>query len=553
MKKTDYFYLRYEILLAFIVIIQFTVVAEKSDSISNYFDKLDQQLLYKDDFEKQKQYKIQNLKSKLVKAKTAEDKYDIYTYLFNEYQAYCYDSSLVCANNMIEIATALHDPLRLADSRLVAAYSCISAGLFLEAKDLLESIDSLSLDVDREVALYSTYSKLYLDMALAIQQNPHKNMYMKKSIEYSNMIIDIKGRNTPISKLQQINIYRCREEYGKAIEATIQYLKSEKLNDRSVTLCKGGIGTFYLLSGDTVKATSYLIEAAIGDIRNVTKESSALSELATIAFRRGDIDHAYLYIKHGMNDAYFFNARHRKVEASDILPIIETSRFEIIEKQQRKLFIAFVFVTLLFLCFLCAMAFILKQMKQLKAARKLIQKQNIDLKEVNRRLKDGNKIKDEYIGYLFSLNSAFIDEFENFRKMVARKLVAKQYNELMQIVKPDSSQNKRINKFNSFDSIFLKLFPDFVENFNLLFPEKNRIIPPSASVLNTELRIFALIRLGVSDSEHIAKFLNYSVNTINTYKTKIKNRSSVPNNLFEQKIMEIESVKSDISDDYSHL
>ena len=533
--------------------IQFTVVAEKSDSISSYFDKLDKQLLYKDDFEKQKQDKIQNLKNKLFVCKTPEDRYNIYTSLFNEYQAYCYDSALVCANNMIEIATDLRDPLKLADSRLVAAYSCISAGLFLEAKDLLQSIDSLNLDIERKIALYSTYSKLYLDMALAIQRNPHKKIYMNKSIEYSNLIIDIKGHQTPISKLQQINIYRCQEEYEKAIEATMQYLKSEKLNDRNITLCKGGIGTFYLLKGDTLKATYYLIEAAIGDIINVTKESSALSDLAKIAFRRGDIDHAYLYIKQGMNDAYFFNARHRKVEANDIFPIIETSRFEIIEKQQQKLFIAFAFVTLLFLCFLGAMAFILKQMRQLKAARKLIQQQNIDLKEVNRRLKDGNKIKDEYIGYFFSLNSAFIDEFENFRKMVTRKLVAKQYNELMQIVKSDSSQSKRVNKFNSFDSIFLKLFPDFVEHFNLLFPEKDRIIQPSASVLNTELRIFALIRLGVSDSEHIAKFLDYSVNTINTYKTKIKNRSSIPNNLFEQKIMEIESVKSDINGNYPDL
>lgn len=553
MKKTNHSYPRYGILLLFIIMIQFTVIAEKSDSITNYFDRLDQQLLYKDDFEKQKQSKILNLKNKLSITKTPENKYNIYTSLFDEYQAYCYDSALVCANNMIKIATDLGDPLRLADSRLVAAYSCISAGLFLEAKDLLQSIDSLSLDIERKVALYSTYSKLYLDMALAIRQDPHKNIYMKKSIEYSNLIINIKGEQTQISKLQQINIYRCQEEYGKAIEATMQYLKTEKLNDRSITLCKGGIGTFYLLSGDTIQATYYLIEAAMGDIRNVTKESSALSDLAKIAFRHGDIEHAYLYIKHGMDDAYFFNARHRKVEASDILPIIEASRFEIIEKQQRKLFIAFVFVSLLFLCFLGAMVFILKQMKQLKAARKLIQQQNIDLKDVNRRLKDGNKIKDEYIGYFFSLNSAFIDEFENFRKMVTRKLVAKQYNELMQIVKTDSSQNKRVNKFNSFDSIFLKLFPDFVENFNMLFPEEDRIIPPSSSVLNTELRIFALIRLGVSDSEHIAKFLNYSVNTINTYKTKVKNRSSISNNIFEQKIMEIESVKSDINDDYSDL
>lgn len=112
---------------------------------------------------------------------------------------------------MIQIAEELYDQSKLADSHLMVAYSCISAGLFLEAKDLLQSIDSVSLDTERKVALFSTYSKLYLDMALAIQHNPYKNYYLKQSIRYSNLIIDIKGKENPLSKLQQINIYRCQE------------------------------------------------------------------------------------------------------------------------------------------------------------------------------------------------------------------------------------------------------------------------------------------------------------------------------------------------------
>ncbi len=539
-------YQRYEVLLLFILVFNSTIFAGKVDSINCYFQKLDQQILNIEKFENQKQQKIQKLKTELTSTQKPDKQYDIYCSLFNEYQTYNYDSAFVCGSKMIQIAEELYDQSKLADSHLMVAYSCISAGLFLEAKDLLQSIDSVSLDTERKVALFSTYSKLYLDMALAIQHNPYKNYYLKQSIRYSNLIIDIKGKENPLSKLQQINIYRCQEDYVKAIEATEHFLSTVKVDDRSRTLCYGGIGTFYLLSGDTLRATSYLTEAAIGDIRNVTKESSALSDLATIAFRRGDIDHAYLYIKQGMNDAYFFNARHRKVEASDILPIIEASRFEIMQQQQSKLFIALLFVTFLSLCVLTAMYFILKQMKQLKKARRLIQKQNVDLKEVNKRLKDGNRIKDEYIGYFFSLNSAFMDEFDSFRRLVTRKLAGKQYNELLQIVKQDDSQKNRENKFVSFDSIFLKLFPDFMEHFNALFPEQEQIVLPSPVTLNTELRIFALIRLGVTDSDHIAKFLNYSVNTINTYKSKVKNRSIIPNNLFEQKIMEIESVKSDI-------
>jgi hypothetical protein len=305
------------------------------------------------------------------------------------------------------------------------------------------------------------------------------------------------------------------------------------------------MGMFYLFSGDTIQATTNLAKAAIGELRSATKESSALSDLANIAYKRGDIERAYSYIRQSMDNASFYNARHRKVEAGGILPIIEASRFEMLQQQRNKLYVSLAFVTFLFLCFLGAMVFILKQMRQLKKARKLIQLQNIDLKDTNRRLKDSSKLKDEYIGYFFSLNSAFMDEIEDFRKLVSRKLTSRQYNELMQIVKQMDSSEVKAGKYVSFDSIFLKLFPDFVEHFNQLFSEEDRIVLQNPHSLTTELRIFALTRLGVGDSEHIAKFLNYSVNTINTYKTKVKNRSLVPNHLFEQKIMEIETVKSD--------
>lgn len=534
------------VLFLFFCFVSGIYAGEKKDSIDFYLSQLDIQLKEKGQYEQQKQKRIQKLRQKIATENNLQNLYQFYGSLFNEYQSYNYDSAFVYGNKMIDISEQLNDPLKIIDSRLIVAYSCTSAGLFLEAKDLLQAIDSTKLDLDRKIAFYSSYSKLYLDMALAIQHNPYKKSYYNQSIHYSMAIIRLKGNDDPISKLQLINIYRCQQKYGKAIEATKEFLATEEVDERSKTLCIGGMGMFHLLNKDTIQAVVLLTQAAIGDIKYVTKESSALSDLANIAYKRGNIERAYSYIKQSMDDAKFFNARHRKVEAGEIMPIIEASKFEIMQQQQKKLFISLVFVTFLFLCFLAAMIFILKQMKQLKKARKLIQSQNIDLREVNKKLKEGNKIKDEYIGYFFSLNSAFMDEIESFRKLVGRKLASRQYSELMQIVKQTDLKQNKENKFISFDGIFLKLFPDFVEHFNSLFPDKDKIILQSPHVLTTELRIFALIRLGVTDSEHIAKFLNYSVNTINTYKTKIKKRSIISNNMFELKIMEIESIKSDI-------
>lgn len=544
--KTSASWRHCKLLSFFLLMLATNTFSAEKDSIDFYLSKLDEQLLNKDKYDQLKQKDIQALRTELLQTAGVERKYQLCCALFNEYQSYNYDSAFVYANKMIEFAQKLDDTSKLTDARMMAAYSCTSAGLFLEAKELLTAIDSTGLNMGHRLGLYSSYSKLYLDMALAIRHEPYERYYYDQSIKFSKQIIALIGETEPLGRLQLINIYRCQQQYDKAIETTRKFLSSVKVDERSRTLCLGGMGMFYLFSGDTLKAVTNLAQAAIGEVKYVTKESSALSDLANIAYRRGNIDRAYSYIKQSMDNAYFYNARHRKVEAGGILPIIEASRFEILKQQRNKLYVSLAFVTFLFLCFLGAMVLVLKQMKQLKKARKLIQLQNTDLRDINKKLKDSSKVKDEYIGYFFSLNSAFIDEIESFRKLVSRKLASRQYSELMQIVKQADSSEAKAGKYVSFDSIFLKLFPDFVEHFNQYFSEKDQIVLQDPNSLTTELRIFALIRLGVTDSEHIAKFLNYSINTINTYKTKVKNRSLVPNHLFEQKIMEIETIKSDI-------
>ncbi|HPR86341.1 MAG TPA: DUF6377 domain-containing protein, partial [Prolixibacteraceae bacterium] len=167
---------------------------------------------------------------------------------------------------------------------------------------------------------------------------------------------------------------------------------------------------------------------------------------------------------------------------------------------------------------------------------------NNNLNEINNHLVEANKIKEEYIGYFFNINSEYIDKMEAFQKSIHRKLIAKQYNDLDSIIKNADLKKERENLFTNFDKIFLKLFPNFVPEFNKLFREEDRIIPANGELLTSDLRIFALIRLGITDNEKIAKFLNYSVNTIYTYKTKIKNKTIVDRDSFDKKIMEIRAI-----------
>ena len=161
------------------------------------------------------------------------------------------------------------------------------------------------------------------------------------------------------------------------------------------------------------------------------------------------------------------------------------------------------------------------------------------MQHANRLLKEDDKIKNASIGRTFYTNAEYIAKLEKLFLTIDRKLTARQYDDLRSMTKLSTLNAERENMYEAFDQTFLKLFPNFVERYNLLFEEKDRKLPPNDHSLTSEMRIFALIRLGITDSERIAKFLDYSVHTVNTYKTRIKNRSTAENEQFEKLIMEI--------------
>ena len=296
------------------------------------------------------------------------------------------------------------------------------------------------------------------------------------------------------------------------------------------------------MQGNKDFATNYLIRAAICDIRSATKETTALRVLASLLYERGDINRANNYVQIALDDANFYNARHRKIEIGSILPIIEKERFEIVNKQRKMLILGVVIFSFLIFLLLTTTIIIYRQMKKIRLARQTIMNHNLELQSINHQLSEVNKIKDEYIGYSFYLNSEYLNKMESLFKMINRKIKTQQYEDLRNSFKDSTLNKERDNMYASFDETFLKLFPGFITSYNKLFPQ-DEVAHSDNNSLTPEMRIFALIRLGISESERIAKFLNYSVHTINTYKTRVKNRSVISNDLFESKIMEIVAVK----------
>jgi hypothetical protein len=206
-----------------------------------------------------------------------------------------------------------------------------------------------------------------------------------------------------------------------------------------------------------------------------------------------------------------------------------------IENQRNRIMVFTVFISVLLFALLFALVVIWKSLKRLNIARKAIQ-------DANDQLTEANKIKDEYIAYFFNQSSEFIEKMEMLQKWVTRKVAAKQFDGLKSFPQNLSVAKEREALYERFDQIFLKLFPDFVNEFNKLMRPEEQIHLKKDELMNTDLRIYALIRLGINDNEKIASFLDYSVNTIYAYKTKIKSKANCPSDEFKRKILEIKSI-----------
>ncbi|MBN1182308.1 MAG: hypothetical protein JXB49_08485, partial [Bacteroidales bacterium] len=326
-----------------------------------------------------------------------------------------------------------------------------------------------------------------------------------------------------------------------SVEAFSFLISKYKISDHIYAIATSSIGYLYTVLGREREAVDMLIKAAIADVQSSTKETVALRNLAVLLFKDGDINRAYNYIKIALDDATFYNARHRKVEVGAVLPIIEGERLRTVEAQKKKLSNYSLVVSVLSLIIIAFFAIIFIQLRRLKNTRKILTETNHNLKEMNNRLIEANMIKEEYIGYFFNINSEYIQKLESYQKAINRKIIARQFEDLTNIIKSSDLEKERENLFINFDKIFLKLFPRFVDEFNSFFREEDRFVLKKDELLNADLRIFALMRMGITDSEKIAKFLDFSVNTIYTYKTKIKNKIIVHRDEFDDLIMKIKA------------
>ena len=532
------------LLILLVEIITSLHAQNKVDSILKVLDKVVEK---RDVYYMSRELRIDSLRQQLSPTTDVYTKYDLYHKLFKEYKSYQFDSAHAYAQKMQETAQYLHsDSLTvIANSNLIFSY--ISAGIFKDACDVVGTTNLHNVPKEVRAEFYFQCIRLFTDMSNYIN-GAFNDKYANRCYVYCDSVMKCLPPEHIYSIYAGSKSARLYD-IDKRIKNFDLLLHRSDIDKEWRALFCSILADLYKEKKDEENAIYYKALASILDTESAKRETTAKRDLAIYLYERGDLQRASSYIRLALEDANFYNARQRKMEIGTVLPLIEQARFYVVANQRNILFGIVAVISLLLVLLIIAICVIIKQMKKLKCAQNTIEKRNIQIEDQNMQLQhtnelltESNNIKDEYIGYAFYLNSKSIDRIENLYKFANRKIIAKQYDDLRMSFKESDLKKERDNMQTSFDRIFLKLFPTFIKSYNQLFNQEDVLCPENNKMLTPEMRIFALIRLGITESANIANFLNYSINTVNTYKTKAKNKSIVPNECFEGKIMEIKSI-----------
>jgi tetratricopeptide (TPR) repeat protein len=534
-----------QIALLFVCFFCLTLHAYSGNETEKMLQELDKNLSGKQTYFNQKNERIKKLTTSLKQTEKngqTTAAFSLCSELIDEYKSFDFDSASKYVTHLNSLAYKLGDKEKIAQAKIKSGFTLLSSGMFKESLDSLLSIDSEKLPESLKPEYYNVIARTYYDLADYNSDDYYSSIYRKLGTAHLDSALALLDKNSS-TYWASMGLRRMKaDDYEGAADAFNYLITKFDITDHTYAIATSSLGYLYTLMGRDNEAIDMLIKAANADIVSSTKETVALRNLAVHLFNKGDIKRAYNYIKIALDDATEYNARHRKIEVGSVLPIIEGERLSTVERQRKQMLNYAFIVSMLSILVISFFAIIFLQLRKINKVKSILQEANNNLREVNAHLIEANKIKEEYIGYFFNVNSEYIEKIESFQKNLHRKIVAKQYNDLDNIINNTDLKKERENLFINFDKIFLKIFPNFVFEFNKLFGPEDQIMPEKGELLNTDLRIFALIRLGITDNDKIAKFLNYSVNTIYTYKTKIKNKTIVDRDLFEQKIMEIKAI-----------
>ena len=566
------------------------VSSQETDSLMR---TLEETLLQRETFVHQREEMITDLKTRLKNADNDEERYSLIGNLFDTYKPFNTDSAYYYSLQRERVARNLGDSIKVLDSRMNRASALIAVGMYHEVWDVMRNINPGSLPDYMLPYYYYIMRTLKGNMADFSVFSPIRAQYNAETCAYRDSIIRVNEPGSLARAISMADHHNAYGQYLKAVEIMSNYMAEHELSDHDKAICAWTLADSYQHLGNLPELKKQLIISSIGDIKAAVREYVSLRQLALLLYKEGDLERAYRFMNIAFDDANKSNARQRLVELSAYYPEISGIYVQKISQQKESLRSALWIIGILAGVLILALIYVGKQMKTISRSKKQLaeandslnnlnsklsksndslntanerllltntrlneanlqlnemnnqlneaveglNKANAELKEAYLKIEENSRLKEAYIGKYMDQCMMQIDSIDTYRKSLLKLATSGKNEELKNRLKATDTVDERLKGFyQNFDNTFLNLFPNFVDDFNALLLPEEAIHPKRKGTLNTELRIFALIRLGITDSDKIARFLRYSVTTIYNYRTKVRNKARGDRSLLEEAV-----------------
>lgn len=510
----------------------------KNDSL---LKELDNVILKRAIFLEVKEARILDLKQKKEQIKEVDDIININREIINQYNSFICDSAEFYIMENLTIGREFDKKDIITESLLHLSYVYSLSGLFFQAAEIFESMDYEHLP-DHYKAWYCWNRIRYFENLIFYTNDPrYSQQYEVRKEAYRDSVMDLLDNQSEEYKKELAHKLQSSGQFPEAEEILKSIFKHQQPHTHQYAMAAMNLAKHYAQTNDTENETYFLLIAAISDIELAVKENEALLSLAVKLYHNGDVDRAYNYIRVALDDALFYNARFKNSVIARIQPIIEDTYLQKIHSQQKNLRLYSIVTSLFVIILIVTLSYLFIQIKAVSKARKELRVMNDDLILLNKKLDEANIVKEHYIGYFMNQCSVYINKLHKYRKNVNLNIKTGQMGNLYKFSTDEMEYD--INELHTnFDKTFLALYPNFVTEFNSLL-KSNEQYDLDRGELNNEIRIFALIKLGITDMKQIADFLHYSIQTVYNYKSKVKAKALVESDQFEEEVIKIGSIK----------
>lgn len=529
------------ILLLLLIIISTSPARAQKPTLEEVFRHLDEVVERRPEIHRAHAKNIKDIREMMSQTPSATT-YDIAKRMCEAYDCVNNDSSIYYAKQMVE--SAGDDLGKRQIGKMFLALHIAYKGDYKWAENIISTLGD---------SILPSNSRMYFQVWDALKMMQNESINPDNELKNSNIFgftdsVFVYEKNTAGRTINRAQ----KNIYDNPMAAKDSLLKvASRVDYRFIGK---RLGLCYRQLGMRDSAKYYFALSAITDLENGIKSHTSLHLLSIMLYEDGDINRAYNYSLASLEDAISSGVSLRKEQTIRSMPKVLEAYHNALDLQHRHIRYAVVVLIILLLVVSTMLYYTFRINKRLAATRANEKKINEDLMQkermlndslekqaaVNEQLTESNRVKDVYVAQYMRQSVYNIQQLEQYRLSLQRVATYGNMDKLVTAIKKKDFIEKELEIFyRGFDETFLQIFPHFVEDFNALLQPESRIVVPGGKLMTVDLRIYALIRLGMTDSEEIARFLHYSVHTIYNYRVRIRNSALGPREELELRVREL--------------